>query len=272
MRNLVPLFRTVLSLPLTTRKFRPSKGNQSANFVAPTEVLFTPLASSLLLWHVHSHRFPSLLLSLFHKKKELVMCSAPLCSCSGTNSPHRSARSCQLTDTKIPSASAAVLGNLKETNLRLCLALGLLSLNRLLSLLDVWRLSTFCATWNSTAHWRARSRSNWHRALYPRPESACQHNLHKNSQPGHVVHAWLLVLTWLPKRGCAVAVTAPRPRSGRCGGALAWLGDLVGGEVRLQALQQLRLGHEATIRSTASPPLNRIMVGMPVTPKSIGVC
>jgi len=125
-----------LSFLFTKKEFRPLKRKSSANFrstygglVHTSRFFLTSLARSFTQISIT----PS---SLFYKK-EGVMFSAPLCSCSGTNSPHRIARSCQSLGHKKTRVPRRRSREPQRNKLAPLPGLGLLSLNRLLSLLDV---------------------------------------------------------------------------------------------------------------------------------------
>ena len=123
---------------------------------------------------------------------------------------------------------------------------------------------TVCALQNISTSARA-DRSEQHRRLYTAAWRACQpgRNIHKNTKTA--------------SRGALLAAgqifgfEVSRP-------AQAVVGALSGGCVAASDSRCGRrrpsscgLGMKPTIRSTASPPLNRIMVGIPVTPNCIGV-
>jgi len=216
----------------------PQKGIKSAKLVlAPTEVLFTPRAlfpsssSGTLSTENTSFQF-------FGKTS-----SAPLCSCSGAGrQPLPFDRPIARTY-KNPRAYAAVSGSLHKlapTLAWVCCPLIGSSLTRQRC---VMRLSRF-----------ATRRSRWQRGLYPRPSRPVNQNWHR-TDPGKTWDRPTLprvpqaVVGALSASGVASAVSrCGRKRPSSCG-----------------------LGMKPTIRSTASPPLNRIMVGMPVTPNCIGV-
>src|SRR5438105_4312040 len=186
-----------------------------------------------------------------HRQKPAVI-SAPLFSCSGafTHASRRGHR--RFRGTKNPRAS-----NWRSrdyvTNLGPA-GLSLLSPDRLLSLLDVCgcRVSR-CSEYlyvrlartvpHSIVHY-SQARSSVSNAERPATGHACV--------AGRSVAFEACVKSQAVLRAASVASTA-----GRCGSS---------------RLSSCGLGRKPTMRSTIWPSLNRIIVGMPVTPKCIGVC